>query len=202
MQIGFVVYDGMTALDFIGIHDPVTRLKTMGFTDDIKWEICGLQESVTATGDVTIDATETGSALSDFDVVIVPGCVDVAGVAENEDLIDWLRPAAAADLKVSVCTGAVLLGAAGLLGGHRATTHPMAFDALSEYCEVVEDRVVDDGDVITARGVTAAIDLGLYLCETFADKQTREAIATQMDYPYYERSGKLTSPDAVSSAED
>lgn len=184
MQIAFVVYEGMTALDFVGIHDPVTRLKTMGFTDDIEWEIVARQDSVTATGNLTVEATATPERLDAFDVVIVPGCVGVEDVA-TEPFLDWLRTAADAEYLVSVCTGAVLLGAAGLLEGHRATTHPMAFDQLEAYCEILDERVVDDGDVITARGVTSAIDLGLYLCEKFADSETRAEIAEQMDYPHY-----------------
>lgn len=127
-----------------------------------------------------------GGRLDRFDTVVVPGCKDVENAIEDESFMDWLRTAAGAEYKVSVCTGTVLLGAAGLLNGHRATTHPMAYDLLSEYCDVVEERVVDDGDIITARGVTSAIDLGLYLCEKFQDKQTQEEIAIQMDYPFYE----------------
>ncbi len=88
-------------------------------------------------------------------------------------------------LKASVCTGALLLGAAGFLKGKRATTHPNNFDELAPYCaEVVDERVVDEGDIVTARGVTSAIDLGLYLVERLASAAARARIAKQMDYPY------------------
>jgi cyclohexyl-isocyanide hydratase len=77
-----------------------------------------------------------------------------------------------------------LLGAAGFLHGKSATTHPNAFRLLGEFCAqvVVDQRIVDQGDVITARGVTASIDLGLYLCEKLTDFETREKIRLQMDY--------------------
>jgi cyclohexyl-isocyanide hydratase len=85
-----------------------------------------------------------------------------------------------------VCTGSLLLGAAGFLRGKRATTHPAAFEALRPHCaRVVDDRVVDEGDVVTARGVASSIDLGLRLCERLAGAEVRERIALQMDYPYY-----------------
>jgi cyclohexyl-isocyanide hydratase len=185
MNIGFVIYDGLTALDFVGVHDPVTRLKTMGFTDDISWEICAIDERITATGDVTFEPTAVGGPLDRFDCIVVPGCIHVQSAVANDELIDWIATASGVDLLVAVCTGSVLLGAAGLLENTRATTHPMAYDLLSEYCDVVDDRIVDTGDVVTARGVTSSIDLGLYLCERFTTEAVREEIATQMDYPYY-----------------
>ncbi|WP_240145857.1 DJ-1/PfpI family protein [Halococcus salsus] len=80
----------------------------------------------------------------------------------------------------------MLLGAAGFLQGRRATTHPSELDTLAEYAEVVDNRVVRDGNVITGRGVSAAVDLGLYVVEMLSDVETREAIAKQMDYPYGE----------------
>jgi cyclohexyl-isocyanide hydratase len=185
MHIGFVIYDGLTALDFVGVHDPVTRLKTMGFRDDVTWEICALTDTVTATGNITFEPTTVGKELNRFDVVVIPGCVDVESVAADDELVDWIGTAEGTDLLVTVCTGSVLLAEAGLLKDVRATTHPMAYDTLAEYCEVVKERIVDAGDVITARGVTSSIDLGLYLCEKFADSETREEITAQMDYPHY-----------------
>ncbi len=84
-----------------------------------------------------------------------------------------------------MCTGALLLGAAGFLKGKTATTHPNAFRDLQKYClSVVNQRVVDEGEVITARGVTSSIDLGLYLCEKLAGREAKEKIRKQMDYPY------------------
>lgn len=185
MRIGFVIYDGLTALDFVGVHDPVTRLKTMGFIDDISWEICAIDERVTATGNVTFGPTSVGGRLDRFDCIVVPGCIDVESAVEDDELIDWIATASGTDLLVAVCTGSVLLAAAGLLENTRATTHPMAYDRLSEYCEVVDDRIVDSGDIVTARGVTSSIDLGLYLCERFTTDEIRAEIATQMDYPHY-----------------
>lgn len=62
MRIGFVIYEEMTALDFVGVYDGFTRLRTMGFTDDLEWKICSLQDTVRATGGVTISATDVGGA--------------------------------------------------------------------------------------------------------------------------------------------
>jgi cyclohexyl-isocyanide hydratase len=84
-----------------------------------------------------------------------------------------------------VCTGALLLGAAGFLKGRRATTHPNAYQELEPYCAtVVRERVVDEGDVITARGVSSSIDAGLHIVEKLAGADSRTRVAAQMDYPY------------------
>ena len=88
-------------------------------------------------------------------------------------------------LKASVCTGALLLGAAGFLAGKSATTHPSALRELEPYCgEVRTDRVVDAGGVVTAGGVTAGIDLGLHLVRRLAGTEACRRIARQMDYPH------------------
>ncbi|NER45305.1 MAG: hypothetical protein F6J92_01030 [Symploca sp. SIO1A3] len=76
-----------------------------------------------------------------------------------------------------------VLGAAGFLKGKRATTHPNAFAELEQYCEkVVDQRIVLEGDVVTARGVTSGIDLGLYLVKRFVGEEGKEKIRKQMDY--------------------
>lgn len=184
MRIAFVVYDGMTALDFVGVYDPVTRLGTMGFRDDVSWEVCARTDECAATGGLPIRPTSVDPALDDFDAVVVPGGVGMEPPDPGDPLVEWLTPAADCDLVASVCTGALLLAAADLLGDRPAATHPSARDALSEVTTVSEARVVDAGDVVTAGGVTAAIDLGLHLVERFADGETRRRIADQMDYPY------------------
>lgn len=90
-------------------------------------------------------------------------------------------------LKVSVCTGALLLGSAGFLRGKKATTHPNAFEELEAYsCEVIDKRVVDEGNIITGRGVSSSIDLGLYLVEKLLDTNALISISKQMDYPYWQ----------------
>lgn len=183
MNVGFVVYDGMTALDFVGAFDPVTRLTTMDFRDDLTWDVCARREVVTATGNLRFEADRISPDLGEYDLIVVPGGFVTRDLADDESFVEWIRTAADCDWKASVCTGSLLLGAAGFLDGRRATTHPMAFDDLAAYCEVVDERVVEDGDTITARGVTSALDLGLYLVEKFEDEETRAQIQAQMDYP-------------------
>ncbi|HKP10685.1 MAG TPA: DJ-1/PfpI family protein [Blastocatellia bacterium] len=186
MKIAFIIYDGMTALDFVGVYDAVTRLKTMRFVADLEWDVCAMTPEVTDFSGLRVAASRVGGPLGEYDWVIVPGGFGSRRLAQDAEFIAWLQTASACTLRAAVCTGSVLLGAAGFLKGKRATTHRSAFDDLRGYCEqVVDARVVDEGDVITARGVSSAIDLGLYLCEKVAGRDVRERIAAQMDYPHY-----------------
>ncbi len=183
MRIAFVIYDGITALDFIGVYDPLTRLKSMGFLPDLEWQICAHTEPVRDGNGLHFTPTKVGGSLATYDMVVVPGGFGSRKLVLDADFLAWLKTAEACKLKVSVCTGSLLLGAAGFLEGRRATTHRSAFDQLRGYCSaVVDDRIVDEGEVITARGVTSAIDLGLYLCEKLAGREAAGRIRQQMDY--------------------
>ena len=185
MKLAFVIFDNMTALDFIGLYDPLTRLKSMGFMPELRWDICAFTETVTDDRGLQLTPTTYQAPFAGYDWLVVPGGNGTQKLQHDEAVIAWLHTARDCLLKVSVCTGSLLLGAAGYLQGKGATTHPKFFEALQPYCaEVLDQRVVESGDVITGRGVTSAIDLGLYLCEKVAGEAVTEQIRTQMDYPY------------------
>ncbi len=182
MRIAFVIFDGMTALDFVGVWDPVTRLKSMGYMPDLEWEICALNTPVRDGAGLALIPTRVGESLAGYDMVIVPGGWATRRLMHDEAFITWIRTAQDAQYKVSVCTGALLMGAAGVLASKRATTHHTAFELLRPFCTIVEDqRIVDEGFVISAGGVTSSIDLGLYLCDKFAGADARRAIARQIE---------------------
>jgi transcriptional regulator GlxA family with amidase domain len=192
MKAAFVIFDQMTSLDFIGIYDPVTRLKTMNIMPDFSWSICSVTEKVTDDRNLVIQPDCVGQSLSPYDVLIVPGGYGTRALYQTPEFVDWIKTARQAELKVSVCTGALLLGAAGFLKNKRATTHPGALEELEAFCsETVRSRIVDQGRVITGGGVTAGIDVGLYVVERVAGIAARKKIASQMDYPYYPGPGKI-----------
>jgi len=185
MKTAFVVFDRLTAMDFIGAYDPLTRLKSMQFMPEFEWDVCALAADICDDKGLRIAPSVVGAPLSAYDLIVVPGGFGTRVLRHDKAFIDWLRTAEPVKLKASVCTGSLLLGAAGFLKDKRATTHPSAFEELKPYCaQVVDDRVVDEGGIITARGVTSAIDLGLYLVERLAGAEARMRVAKQMDYPY------------------
>ena len=185
MKVAFIIFDQMTFLDFVGFYDPVTRLKSMRILDDFSWQVCSLSRSVVDDRGLRIEADTVGESLAGYDLLFVPGGFGTRSLQHDREFIDWLKSAVTARLKVSVCTGALLLGAAGFLQGRRATTHPNAYPELEPYCrQVVRERIVEDGDIITAGGVSASIDAGLFVVEKLTGREAGNRIATQMDYPY------------------
>lgn len=185
MKCAFIVFDRMTALDFVGFYDAVTRLKSMNIQDDFEWRVCAASRSVVDDRGLCFAADAIGERLDAYDILFVPGGFGTRQLMHETGFIEWLKSGETVSLKVSVCTGALLLGAAGFLQGRRATTHPAAYRELEPYCgAVVPSRIVDGGDVITAGGVSSSIDLGLYVVEKLAGGAARDRVATQMDYPY------------------
>lgn len=183
MKIAFIIFNGMTALDFIGVYDPVTRLRSMGFLPDMTWDICSLTKEVRDNNSLCFKPTMIGKSLESYDMTIVPGGSSARELAKDLKFVTWLKSAAKCKFKVSICSGALLLGAAGFLKEKRATTHRSAFQELSQYCsEVVDKKVIEDGDVMTARGVSSSIDMGLYICEKLAGYKAKEEIRRQIDF--------------------
>ena len=186
MKIAFVIYDGLTLLDFAGVFDPLTRLKTMGFRDDLSRDLCAQKATVRSTEGVVLTADRVDNDLAEYDYVIVPGGDGIKDLMQDKAFLSWIAVASDRTTIAALCGGSLLLGAAGMLRTKRATTHPALAGFLMNYArEVVPDRIVDEGNVITAGGVTAGIDLGLYLCGKIAGDEVRENIQRQMDYRNY-----------------
>ncbi len=185
MKIAFLIFDRMTTMDFIGIYDCITRLKSMGFIPDLSWEICAQSDYVSDDHGLRIASTCRNQSLEGYDILVVPGGFGTRALQHDGEFTEWLQSGESSSLKVSVCTGALLMGAAGFLKGKRATTHPNAYKELEPYCKkVVTERVVEDGEIITARGVTSSIDAGLYVVRRLKGEDVRLKVARQMDYPY------------------
>ena len=186
MRCAFVIYPKMTCLDFTGFYDTLTRLKSMHFMEDFCWQICAQTPWVADDRGLCFKADSINQGFETYDMLFVPGGQGMRDLRYDPSFLAWLKTAGPVPLKISVCTGSVLLAAAGFLTGLKATTHPNAYQELAKYgVDVVEERIVDAGAVITGRGVSSSIDLGLYVVERLADKEVREKIARQMDYPYY-----------------
>jgi transcriptional regulator GlxA family with amidase domain len=188
MKAALIVFDRMTYLDFVGFYDPLTRLKSLNIMPDFEWRICSNRKQVADDRRVpgmTMIAESVLEPLDRYDLLFTPGGMGTRELQHDRTFIDWLKTAAPVKAKISVCTGALLLGAAGFLRGKRATTHPSAYKDLEPYCDkVLTDRIVDEGDVVTASGVSASIDLGLHIVERLAGPDARARAATQMCYPY------------------
>ncbi|WP_339240760.1 DJ-1/PfpI family protein [Paenibacillus sp. FSL R5-0517] len=185
MKIAFVLFDGLTFLDFAGFYDVINRLNFFEQTKGTTWETCAMTDQVTDESGLTMKVDRVKPDLSEYDLVFVPGGMGTRKLRYDEAFVGWLKQAESVPLKVSVCTGSLLLGAAGFLSGKRATTHPYTYDLLQPYvAEVIQSRIVRDGNVITAGGVATSIDLGIYVVGLLAGQEAAANVKLQIDYPY------------------
>ena len=183
MKIAFIIFDGVTWLDLIGCYEPITKLKSNNFLPGLSWDICSYAEINKDLFGLEIKPWKIGNSLAEYNAIIVPGGMGTRQLQNDESFIKWLRTATNATYKISVCTGSLLLGAAGFLKDKTATTNFQEYETLKPYCKQVSNkRIVDDDNTITAGAVTASIDLGLYLCEIWAGKEASELIRKKIDY--------------------
>jgi transcriptional regulator GlxA family with amidase domain len=180
VRIALLVFDNLTALDAVGPYEVLSRLP------GAELRLVGKEVGVkrTDTGALGLEADLALSELPDPDVLLVPGGAGSRPLMSDRDVLEWVRSAhQGSTWTTSVCTGALVLGAAGILQGKRATTHWAYLDRLRELgAEPVSERVVEDGKVITAAGVSAGIDMALGLAARIAGEQVAHAIQLGIEY--------------------
>lgn len=181
MQIAIVVYPGYTALDFVGPYEVLHRMPDA----DVRfvWHETGPVPA--DSGVLLVGATHTFDETPSPDVVLVPGGMTSTEHAGDAALLDWIRRAhETATWTVSVCSGSVILAAAGLLTGRRATSHWLMLPALRPFgvTPVGDRRIVPEGRIATAAGVSAGIDLALWLAGEIHGAATAETIQLVIEY--------------------
>lgn len=181
MKFAIGLFPGFTALDAIGPYQVFANMP------DADVVLCAATRGdvVDDIGVLHLEVTSTFADVPRPDVLLVPGGLVTRRLARDGDpIIDWIRAAHPhTTYTASVCTGALLLGAAGLLDGLRATTHWFAHDALRAHgAEPTEQRVVGEGRVATAAGVSAGIDLALTLVGRIAGPEIAQAIQLGLEY--------------------
>lgn len=182
-RIGFAAFEGMTLLDLVGPLEVLSRIAAMGSDPTTTCEVFSLMEGPVYEGaGLTIEARRHRPPLESFDVLVIPGGPETRLLAMDSALLRYLASFPANRLLASVCTGALLLGSR--VKGKRATTHHSAFDELAELgAEVVKDeRVVDQGQLVTSGGVTSGIDLGLHLVKRLVGDDVAKAIARRIEH--------------------
>ncbi|MYX29604.1 DJ-1/PfpI family protein [Streptomyces sp. SID8381] len=180
MQIAVVLYDRFTALDAVGPYEILQRLP------DARVVFVAEQAGPvrTDTGALALVADQALAEVTAPDVVVVPGGPGQSALMDHAPLLDWLRTAdATSTWTTSVCTGSLLLGAAGLLQGRRATSHWLALDQLPALgAEPTGERVVVDGKYVTGAGVSAGIDMALTLAGRIAGDDVARSVQLGTEY--------------------
>jgi transcriptional regulator GlxA family with amidase domain len=180
MQIAILIFEKLTALDAIGPYEVLRSVPG--------WEVrfAGLEKGVVRTdsGQLGLAVDHPLEEVTDPDVVLVPGGEGNRPLMEDERVLSWLRDVdSRTKWTTSVCTGSLVLGAAGLLEGKRATSHWLFLERLRELgADPVGGRFVEDGKVITAAGVSAGIDMALHLVELEAGPELAQAVQLGIEY--------------------
>ncbi len=180
-QIAIVLYPGFTALDFIGPYEVLRWLPDAELR--FLWHQPG---PITAdSGVLVVGATHSLDETPSPDIILIPGGMTTMENARDEKLLTWLKNAHQnAQWTASVCSGSVILAAAGLLKGKRATSHWAALPALKALgaTPVNDERVVREGRIVTSAGVSAGIDLALWLAGEIAGADKAKVIQLSMEY--------------------
>jgi cyclohexyl-isocyanide hydratase len=179
LSVGLVLFEGVTQLDFTGPYEVFSRMP--GAT---VYLVAESMTPIRTEFGLTISPNVAFDAAPPLDVICVPGGWGVNAQLGNTALREFLRERApSARYVTSVCTGALLLGAAGLLDGYRATTHWMSIDFLASFGAIhIDQRVVIDRNRITGGGVTAGIDLALVIAAELYGGATSQAIQLAIEY--------------------
>lgn len=196
MQIVFLFYDGMTALDAIGPHEILCRLP------DSKVQRVARKAGTVRTDSANLELVAEYSLedVSHADILVIPGAGSATTLRDYPEMLSWIRSIhATTQWTTSVCTSSLILGAAGLLSGLRATTHWAVMDRLSSWdAEPVSERIVESGKIITAAGVSAGIDMALILAAKIAGPQVAQTLQLGIEYdpepPFDTGSPKKANP--------
>jgi putative intracellular protease/amidase len=179
MDIAIPLYDRFTALDAIGPYEVLSRLPGAR----VRWIGHEARPYVTDRG-LHIVAEATLEEVPHPEILVVPGGTGTRDLLDDERMLDWIRGAhETSQWTTSVCTGSLLLGAAGLLDGLRATSHFLYLDLLATFgVEVTEERVVEQGKIITAAGVSSGIDMALHLAAKVAGPEMAQLVQLVIEY--------------------
>jgi putative intracellular protease/amidase len=179
LDIVIPIYDDFTALDAVGPYEVLSRVGGR-----VRFVAVQPGPVRTDNGMLRVIAEASLADATAPDVVVVPGGVGTRALTTDPVWLDWLRTVhATSTWTTSVCTGSLLLGAAGILDGLRATSHWLELETLRQYgAEPTGERVVEQGKVITAAGVSAGIDMALTLAARIGGQETAEAIQLAIEY--------------------
>jgi transcriptional regulator GlxA family with amidase domain len=179
-RIAILIFDELTALDAIGPYEVLSRIPGV----ELRFVAKEAGTKRTDTGALGVEADLALGDLVDPDVVLVPGGQGNRPLLDDAEVLDWLRTAhEGTTWTTSVCTGALVLAAAGILDGRRATTHWAYMERLASLgAEPVSERVVEDGKIMSAAGVSAGIDMALTLAARMAGELVAQAIQLGIEY--------------------
>ncbi|MGQ9550675.1 MAG: DJ-1/PfpI family protein [Roseiflexus sp.] len=192
--VAILIFDDVELLDFAGPFEVFSSVRNLTGEHERLMDVFAVAESlapVRCRNGLIVQPERSIHECPPTDVLVIPGGAGVRPALERNNLVEWVRTRAQeAELTVSVCTGSFLLAQAGLLNGRPATTHWERINEMRERfpdIEIVEDeRWVDTGEIITAAGVSAGIDVALHVVRRLYGADVARATALGIEYDYWE----------------
>ncbi len=196
-RVGILLFDDVEVLDFCGPFEvfSTTRLdEEARYRSDSPFEVLLIAERdgpIHTRGGMEVQPHHSLNTCPPLDILLIPGGLGTRKETENPAVLDWIRQrASTVETLASVCTGAMLLGRAGLLEGRRATTHWRSLDRMRESFPNVHvdysKHFIKDGNVYTSAGISAGIDMSLMVVADYFGEDIARATARNMEYPYPE----------------
>jgi len=188
-SISIFIFPDVEELDFVGVYETLGSINTMlkeeilKLDGPLKIDILATESPIKCTNGLKVLPEKVSSDFTSYDVLIIPGGGGIRPLMKDDGFLEKLREFAKDHVICSVCTGSLLLGAAGILEGKKALTHQWYVKELQGYAEPARGRVHVDGNVVTAAGVSSSIDLGLKLIELIFDASTAAKVAGRLELP-------------------
>jgi transcriptional regulator GlxA family with amidase domain len=201
MKTSILIFDGITALDAIGPYEVLRSVPGW----EVEFVAGSTGEKRTDSGHLGLSADHALEDVTETDMVLVPGGKGNRPLLDDDEVLSWLRQIdRQTRWTTSVCTGSLVLGAAGLLEGKRATGHWLYLEPLRAYgADPVGGRFVEDGKIVTAAGVSAGIDMALHLVSQEAGPEVAQAVQLALEYdpqPPHDAGSPAKAPAAIVEA--
>jgi cyclohexyl-isocyanide hydratase len=188
-NIAIFIFAGVEELDFVGVYEVLC--KSIGMREEgvlelnspLHVDIIARESPVLCRNGLKVMPHKVSSDFSSYDLLIIPGGNGITPLMKDTSLLERIRQFARNHIICSVCTGSLLLGAAGVLEGKRALTHHEHLADLMAYVEAATGRVHADNNVITSAGISSSIDLGLKLLEMIHDEKAARKVADRLEVP-------------------
>jgi transcriptional regulator GlxA family with amidase domain len=198
MKTSILIFDGITALDAIGPYEVLRNVPGW----EVEFVAATTGEKRTDSGHLGLSADRALEEVTETDIVLVPGGAGNRPLLSDDAVLSWLREVdRQTKWTTSVCTGSLVLGAAGLLEGKRATGHWLYLEPLRAYgADPVGGRYVEDGKVVTAAGVSAGIDMALHLIGQEVGPEVAQAVQLGIEYdpqPPFDAGSPAKAPDQI-----
>lgn len=186
-KVGIYIFPNVEELDFVGVFEVLAKTRSMKDEGKLPIErplhvdVIASEETISCANGLIVKPNKIVKSFEGYDLLVVPGGKGVAKLISDVNFLEKIRDFAEEHIICSVCTGAFVLGKAGLLKGKKATTHHSSKEALRKFCEVVDSRVHVNGNVISAGGVSCSLDLGLKILEVIYGKEIAEMVADRLE---------------------